>query len=99
MDKEAPLGREVAKGATWLIALNVGGLVRLVIFSRLLAPTDFGIAALGGSIGRQANCRWSDPVSRGFRSAYRTRVACADYKPCDTFGRFCVVVGECLCLP
>jgi lipopolysaccharide exporter len=48
------LGRKIAKGATWLVALRVGSqaveAASLIVLARLITPGDFGVVALGASI-------------------------------------------------
>jgi len=48
------VGRRIATGAGWTIALRLGdrliGLVSTLILARLLVPTDFGIVAMGSTI-------------------------------------------------
>ena len=47
----ASIGRQMAKGAAWLVsmrfAIRVIGLVSMLILARLLVPADFGLVALG----------------------------------------------------
>ena len=49
------IGRQVAKGAGWMVMLRMAnrvlGVISFCILARLLLPEDFGVVALAGSLG------------------------------------------------
>jgi lipopolysaccharide exporter len=49
------IGRQVVKGAGWMVALRMAnrilGVISFAILARLLVPEDFGLLALAGSLG------------------------------------------------
>jgi lipopolysaccharide exporter len=49
------IGRQVARGAGWMVMLRLAnrvlGVISLCILARLLLPEDFGLVALAGSLG------------------------------------------------
>ena len=48
------LGRRMAKGAAWMIALRIAvrgvGVVSMIILARLLVPADFGLVAIATAL-------------------------------------------------
>lgn len=53
-DHDANVGRRMAKGAAWMVAMKLAdrsiGLISTLVLARLLVPADFGLVALATSI-------------------------------------------------
>ena len=75
-DKNAHVGRSMAKGAAWMVLLRLAiralSMVSTVVLARLLLPEDFGLVALaaGGAMAFEIARRRRKPPAAGWVLAF-----------------------------